>query len=164
MRTITPEARERMHQGGKTRAKQFTRESQQHARSFLPREICAKGGKTAYKMLVDKYGVEYAMDKAAEWRLEHPSNLERIIIDWLSGIDYEREVKFNIDGKIYYVDFLIGSYIIEANGNFVHSMKRENDNQKYRNLTLRGYTVIILPESDILSGEAKLLVERIIKR
>lgn len=163
-RNISPEARERMRQGGRNRAKAFTSEYQQQTRSQLPREVCVQAGKIAYQKLVEKYGAEYAQDKAAEWRLANPSSLEVIVMGWLTGIEHKREEKITLScGKTYYVDFLIGKIVIEVNGAWVHSLRVETDNRKYEALAKAGYTVIVLPESDVRSGKAQEIIEKLFK-
>lgn len=163
-RNLSPEAIEKMRQGGRNRAKAFTSEYQQQTRSMLPHEACVKAGKAAYKKLVEKYGVEYAQDKAAEWRLYHPSSLELIVMDWLQDVEHEREPKIRLeDNSFYYVDFKIGKTLIEVNGAWVHSLRVDKDNRKYEALATAGYTVIVLPESDIRSGKAKDIIDRLFK-
>lgn len=163
MRILTSEAREKMRQGGLNRAKQFTSEYQKQTRSQLPREVCIKGGKTAYQKLVTKYGSEYAQDKAAKWRLTHPSSLEVKVEKWLRGIEHEREVKIKESNIFYYVDFLIGKIVVEVNGEWVHVLRTDKDNHKYKTLASWGYTVIVLPERDIESGKAKNIIDKLFR-
>lgn len=159
-RNITPEARERMRQGGRNRAKAFTSEYQKETRAQLPREACVAAGKAAYRKLIEQYGLEYAQTKAAEWRLEHPSNLEQIVMGWLEGVEHTREAKIKpAEDRWYFVDFLIGKIAIEVNGEWVHSQRQEKDTRKYQALAEAGYTVIIFPEADVMSGKAKEILD-----
>lgn len=161
MRQITPGAREAMRQGGKNRAKQFTPEYQRYVRSMLPREACVKGGKAAYRKLVENKGVEYAQDKAADWRCSKGgSSLERKVIPHLPP-GYKFEAKIKQGDIFYYVDFLIDNIIIEVNGEWVHQKRQDSDAKKYKMLATWGYTVIVLPEKDIESGDAQKLLDRL---
>lgn len=161
IRVISPESRAKMRQGGLTRAKQFTPEYQRQTRSRLPREACVKGGKAAYKKLVESKGLEYAQDKAADWRrAKEGTSLERKVMPHLPA-GYKFEAKIKQGDVFYYVDFLIGNIIVEVNGEWVHQKRQESDAKKYKTLATWGYTVIILPERDIESGEAQKLLDKL---
>lgn len=160
-RQITPAAREAMRQGGLTRAKQFTPEYQRQTRSYLPKETCIKGGKAAYKKLVESKGLEYAQDKAADWRrAKGGTSLECKVMSHLPP-GYKFEAKIKQGDTFYYVDFLVGKIAIEVNGEWVHSKREESDARKYKTLAGWGYTVIVLPEKDIESGEAQKLLNKL---
>ena len=163
-RSTSPEARERMRQGGRNRAKAFTPEYQQQTRQALPKSVCVAGGKAAYKKLVGKYGPEYAQRKAAEWRIEHPSSLELIVMGWLGNTPHKREPEIAVNGKSYFVDFKIGNTLVEVNGEWVHSLRVESDNRKYTALQAAGYTVIILPEAEVVSCRAKAIIETVCRK
>lgn len=161
MRTLSPQALERMRQGGLTRAKQFTSEYQRQTRSRLPKEACIKGGKAAYRKLVESKGLEYAQDKATDWRrAKGGTSLERKVIPHLPS-GYKFEAKIKQGDTFYYVDFLINNIVIEVNGEWVHSKREESDTRKYKTLAAWGYTVIVLPERDIENGEAQKLLGKL---
>lgn len=160
-RQITPSAREKMRQGGKNRAKQFTPEYQRQTRSRLSKEACIKGGKAAYRKLIESKGLEYAQDKATDWRrTKGGTSLERKVMPHLPQ-GYKFEAKIKQGDVFYYVDFLVGNIIIEVNGEWVHSKREESDARKYKTLTAWGYTVIVLPENGIKSGEAMKLLDKL---
>lgn len=148
-------------QGGKKRALQFTSESQKMARSCVKRSSLQESGRRGYQALVKSKGKDYAVQFLTKWRLEHPSNLEKIVAGWLdeTGICYQREVE--IGG--WHVDFLIGdSQVIECDGelwhtnNSVHGEDREGrDADKDTWLRQHGYRLLRLPEQDILIGSGK---------
>lgn len=161
-RTISPETRAKLVAAGKKRAQAFTPEYQRQTRSQLPKSVCVAGGKTAYKKLVEKYGPEYAQDKAAEWRMDNPSSLEVIVMEWIGNTAHKREAKIRLpDGRFYFVDFQIGNTLIEVNGAWVHSLRVESDGRKYAALQAAGYTVIILPEADVVSGKSKAIIDTV---
>src|SRR5881409_2992333 len=72
--------------GGKHRAKSFTREFQKWARSHVKRESLQRAGRLGFAMLAAKYGLQYATERVARWRREHPSSLERIVMQWLTEL------------------------------------------------------------------------------
>jgi very-short-patch-repair endonuclease len=128
----------------------FTSESAKSARAKVSSKSSSENGKKGYQALVSKGKEKLAAQKAAEWRLNHPSNLEKIVAGWLNelNIQYKREV--NIDR--YYVDFLVDNLAIEVNGAQWHEKEelrpgqKNRDQSKYRTLIGLGYTVLILPK------------------
>jgi len=68
---------------GRNRAKAFTREFQVEARKHIKHDSLVESGKAGYAALVAKKGRLYAGRKAADYRREHPSDLERIVMGWL---------------------------------------------------------------------------------
>lgn len=143
----------------------FTSETAKLARSKVSSKSCAENGSKGYQALKAQGKEKLAAQKAAEWRLEHPSNLEVKVMGWLDklNVKYLREV--NIDK--FYVDFLIDNLAIEVNGAQWHEKEdlragqKERDQGKYRTLIGLGYTVLILPESDIKSGEALVKLQKL---
>lgn len=131
------------------------------------KEHQSKAGKAGYQALVAKGKEGLASKKAAEYRLKNPTELERRVIEWLTelGVSFKREVSI---GK-FYADFLIGKLVVEVNGRQWHELEdlrqgqKERDRGKYRTFGGLGYTVLVLPESDIVSGEAKQKLERLLK-
>lgn len=76
-----------------------------------------------------------------------------------TGYQFEAKIK---QGDVFYcVDFLVGNIIIEVNGEWVHQKWKESDAKKYKTLAAWGYTVIVLPERDIESGEAQKLLDKL---
>lgn len=141
-------------------------EFQRTQRAKVKSESLSASGKAGYQALVKKGKGKLASRKAAEWRLAHPSNLEQTVIDWLDElkISYRREVEING----FYADFVCRNFAIEVMGAQWHEKyelrpeQKERDSKKYQALTKAGYTVIILPERDIKSGEAKETLTRLI--
>ena len=130
-------------------------------RSHLPKEACIKGGKAAYRKLVESKGLEHAQDKAADWRrTKGGTSLERKIMPYLPQ-GYKFEAKVRQGDTFYYVDFLVGNIIIEVNGEWVHQKREESDTRKYKTLAAWGYTVVVLPERDIENGEAQRLLDKL---
>lgn len=140
------------------RGQHLTPEFQRMARSHVKRESLVKAGKAGYAATCKAGKQHIASRKAADWRQEHPTSLEKIVIGWLDELEvrYQREVE--IDG--FYADFVTGNYVIEVNGAQWHELEelrpgqKQRDKRKYQTLAEAGYTIIVLPESEIKSGGA----------
>jgi hypothetical protein len=109
-----------------------------------------------------KWGVKVAVKHQRNYRLAHPSNLERevmIILDTL-GLSYEREVWCECDERVYLIDFVIaGRFAVEVNGDYAHRNRHEADRRKVAALERCGYLVLTLTEADITSGQASHLIQ-----
>lgn len=134
---------------------------QKHIRSKVSSQACALNGAKGYKAMVDAGKGDIASQKAAEWRFDHPSDLERIIISHLMLLECpvgktNREVKI---GR-YYTDFKYGQIVIEVNDDTWHTNDFHGDDRvshdqgKYAYLRAQGYTTIILSEQVTRSGQA----------
>lgn len=134
---------------------------QKSIRAKVSSASCAANGAKGYKALVDAGKGDLAGKMAADYRFEHPSDLERIIIGCMQLIGKpidraHREVKI---GR-YYVDFKYGDIVIEANDDTWHTLdfhgedRPAHDQGKYAYLRAQGHTVIILAEQVIRSGQA----------
>lgn len=153
-RNLTPQAIERMREGGRNRAKQFTHEYQ------------SRVGKLGYQACKQTHP-ELAGGFAAEWRKANPSGPEKQVMAWLDAhrVNYTREAF--IEG--YYVDFLLpGKLVLEVYGEVWHTdhqfhgrQAEAYDRKRNRILAQAGYTVVILPEQDIESGKSKTIVDRL---
>lgn len=115
-------------------------------------QIAPKG----YAATREKHGEHFAIRFMRLYRLDNPSNLERIVTTWLDGqgVGYEREFTLFQTDHVFLVDFLIGSRCIavEVNGDYVHSHHAERDRQKVEALRSAGFEVVVLSEADVLSG------------
>jgi hypothetical protein len=152
-------------QSGRNRAKAFTHEFQVEARKHVKRDSLVESGKKGYDALVAKKGRLYAGRKAADYRRQNPSDLEAIVGDWLFNLvanfktGHPGYCEVEIDE--FFVDFVVGNFCIEVHGSQWHEKlelrqdQPARDKRKYKTLTGLGYTVVILPESDIRSGKAK---------
>lgn len=115
-------------------------------------------GKAGYQALVAKGKEGLASKKAAQYRLENPTDLEKQVIKWLDEfkVNYQREVKIDK----FYADFIIGTLVIEVNGKQWHELEdlrsgqKERDKGKYQKFSELGYTILVLPESKIIDGSA----------
>lgn len=142
------------------------REFQQAQRAKVKPESLSTSGKAGYAALVKKGKEHVASKKAAEWRREHPSGLERRVITWLRLLEvpFSREVEC---GK-FWVDFKVQNYAIEVNGEQWHEKcelrpeQKERDKGKYQFLGKAGLTVVILPERDIKSGKAWITLYKLL--
>jgi very-short-patch-repair endonuclease/DNA-directed RNA polymerase subunit RPC12/RpoP len=74
----------------------------------------------------------------------HLSNLEARIAEYLNneGIAYEHNPPINTGKTIRFPDFRIGKLLIEADGEFWHKNRAEEDMKRQRELEEAGYTVI----------------------
>lgn len=78
-------------------------------------EICGRcqrsdAGKIGYRVTAQRYGADFAIKFMQQYRLTHPSKPERevsALLDLL-GVDYEREVRLDLEGgDRYLLDFVI---------------------------------------------------------
>lgn len=154
---------------GKQRAKAFTSDYQKQTRSHVKTESLINSGKAGYAALEKKKGKMFAARKAADYRRSHPSGLEQIVGEWLNnliGNHYSREAE--VEGG-FFVDFLYRNYAIEVHGAQWHEKcelrqdQPDRDKRKYATLTDLGYTVVILPEKDVKSGEARKTLENLLR-
>jgi len=85
----------------------FTPEFQRWARSHVSSKACSINGAKGFSATVKKYGPEVAFNGARQWRLDHPSSNELLMIGILSAlkIDFERE--WRIADTLYAVDFYL---------------------------------------------------------
>jgi hypothetical protein len=71
---MSPEQRRELSQrGGLARAKQFTRESQQFARSHVSRAACQRNGAIGAAVTRARYGNEFMHAKWTAWKRVHPT-------------------------------------------------------------------------------------------
>lgn len=132
------------------------------------KEHQSKAGKAGYASLVAKGKEGLASKKAAEYRLLNPTNLECKVIEWLTELDIPFKREVSIDK--FYADFVIGKLVIEVNGRQWHELEdlrqgqKERDKGKYRTFSELGYTILVLPESDIVSGGAKQTLEMLLRK
>ena len=152
---------------GKARARAFTPEYQRQARAHLSREALARGGRRTFQLMVSRYGRAHALDHLANYRREHPSDIERRVMDWLDqhSIAYQREA--NVAGV--YVDFLLddSTTVLECDGAIWHANdplhgedRASRDTLHEMALTANGYRLIRLPEAAILDGSAFAQLEQ----
>lgn len=129
-----------------------------HIRSCYQCSQTAKA-KKGYAATAAKHGERFALRWLREWRLEHPTCLERIVAAWLDalGIHYEREYYFVTgDNRIRLLDFLVNSQlVIEVNGAYWHQLPgaAERDASKAAAVAYAGFELLVLSEAEITSGE-----------
>jgi very-short-patch-repair endonuclease len=151
--------------GGLTRAKAFTREYQQRARAHVRRESNVANGRLGGKAYVRKYGKKSLVERARQYRLDHPSNLERAVREALHRIgvhDFEREAYIFPKSKVHAIigDFVFrrAHAVVYADGETWHqnlpSLARCADSgtrdEHYDNyLRYQGWRVLRLSEHEI---------------
>lgn len=133
-------------------------EFQRTQRAKVKRSSLVASGKLGYAATCKAGKQHIASKKAAEWRREHPTCLERWLIShfMLLEVPFAREVECSG----FFIDFEVRNYAIEANGAQWHEKEelrpgqKQRDKRKYQTLADNGYTVIVLPESEIRTGGA----------
>lgn len=141
--------------GGLARARQFTREYQQAARSRLSRAQLVMAGKLGYQKCAELYGHDFAGARLAEYRRKKLSPAEQQVAAWLDemGLGWEREAP--LEGQ--YADFLVlNQLVIECDSN-LHSLpgRAEYDARKEATIKARGLRLLRLKEKEILRGNAR---------
>lgn len=117
-------------------------------------QIAPKG----YAATKAKHGAHFATRHVRLYRLDNPSNLEQIVTTWLDcqGAAYEREYWLDCGAHVYLVDFVLCAagnvFAVEVNGTWAHSHHAERDTRKVEALQSHGFDVIVLSESDVLTG------------
>lgn len=134
---------------------------QKAIRAKVSSKSCRQNGAKGYAALVSAGKDEIAGRFAADYRFDHPSDLERIIINHAMLLELpidraHREVKL---GR-FYVDFKYNNIVIEVNDDTWHTNDFHgrdavtHDQGKYVYLRKQGYTVIILAEQTVRTGQA----------
>jgi hypothetical protein len=128
---------------------------------------CAQSekGRLGWLATVERYGLHFTTRHVQAYRLANPSNLERIVSDWLAelGVSYEREVWLATHEQVYLLDFVAqGNLAIEVNGEFVHRYRDHHDQTKYQ-LIRRQYQLLVLHEFEVLTGAAFPVLEHFIR-
>lgn len=160
---MTPEELSRIRseagrKGGLKRATQFTKKSQQAARSKVKRESLQAAGSKGFKALCAK-DPHAAAEILADWRRKNPSELVKIVLSWLGNTAYELD---KLVGS-FYADIVVeGKLIVRVNGNIWHRSDplhgRNPEARDAAELELYqglGYPVVTLWENGIKSGHAK---------
>ncbi|NJM40671.1 MAG: hypothetical protein HC853_07830 [Anaerolineae bacterium] len=160
---MSPEQRRELSQrGGLARAKQFTRETQQFARSRVSRAACQRNGALGAAVTRARYGSEFLHAKWLAWKRDHPTPGERAVMLALDefGLSYERDARF--DNSYRTVDFSLqtpyGNKVIEVFGQphvrFADMPARDED--KLHALSVLGYEVLVITHDQI--GQTRNLV------
>ena len=116
--------------GGRARAAAFTREYQQRARACVRHESNVANGRLGGKAYVRKYGKRSLVERARQYRLEHPSQLERIVREALHRIgadDFEREAYIFPKSHVH---LIIGDFVFRR----VHAVVYADGDTWHRNL------------------------------
>lgn len=79
------------------------------------------------------------------------TGIERRVRELLEAWGQEHVVQAQIGPWV--VDFLLGDLVIEADGDYWHSLRPEVDARKSRDLEQRGYVVLRLPENEIVADD-----------
>ncbi len=153
---LSPEQRRVLSQrGGKARAKQFTRASQQFARSHVSRAACQRNGARGAAVTRARYGDAFLHVKWTAWKRAHPSPGEQAVIAVLDdlGLGYEREARF--DTSLRTVDFRVhaphAQKMIEVFGepHFRFADAAARDEDKLRTLWALGFEVLVISHEQI---------------
>ena len=159
--TLSESTRQKMAAAGfNPNVEKFSSEYQRWVRSQASSAAMRANGKKGYAATKAAGKEHIAADKAAEYRFNHPSDLEQMVINIMEWYDVpidrrHREVKV---GK-FYVDFKYGDYVIEVNDDTWHTNDFHGDDRvshdqgKYVHLREQGLTITILSEKIVRSGE-----------
>lgn len=85
----------------------FTSEFQRWARSHVRRESCVINGAKGFRATSAKHGPDVAFHGARQWRLDHPSSNELLMIGILSSLKINFEREWRIADTLYAVDFYL---------------------------------------------------------
>lgn len=109
-----------------------------------------------------KHGEKSATQKWRAWRLDNPSDLERLVIAALESlyIQYEREYWLEHGRRVYLADFAVPVadelFFIEVNGAYIHRRHEQRDQIKPDYLTKHlNAPVLVLEERDIKARYAR---------
>lgn len=133
-------------------------DSAKHIRSCYQCSQIIKA-RLGYKATAAKHGERFALRWLREWRLEHPTCLERIVAAWLDALNlpYEREYWFITENNdVRLLDFLVNSrLVIEVNGNYWHTLPgaAERDAHKAESIQYAGFALLVLSETEVTSGD-----------
>ena len=157
--------------GGQARAKQFTREYQQWARSHVSSVACRRNGARGAAVTRARHGDDFLFSRWRDWKLTHPSPGEQAIAHVLDqwGVDYVRDTRF--DDTLRTVDFLLldshvggVAQVIEYFGepHAVFDSAADRDQRKLADLEARGFCVLVLAPADLahLSDRLRAFLER----
>ena len=155
----------------------FTREHQQKARAGLSLENLQTAGRAGWKAAVAKHGKMKMARVLADKRRSKPSDLERIVGDWLEELlgcqVLGDKARHEVEIDEFYADFQPVPWVkivIEVQGDQWH-LKCElrpdqpaRDKRKWETLGSLGYTIIALPECDVRDGSARVTLARLFKQ
>lgn len=154
--------------GGRSRAKSFTSDFQRMARACVSHESNVANGRKGGIAYVRKYGKRKLVEQARQYRLKHPSDLERAVESALIAIgadDFEREAYvfpksrchhntgdfvFRKQRKIVYADGAAWHNGKDMPVSFVNCVDRATRDEKFDcYLRYRGWQVLRLSEQEI---------------
>jgi very-short-patch-repair endonuclease len=146
----------------------FTPEFQRWARSHVSSESCRINGAKGFKATLAKHGPDVPFKGARQWRLDHPSGNELVVIGILSqlGITYERE--WQIGDTLYTVDFYLPMtrQAIAVHSNihkqFDQEQRRRRESRKLKLLRERGIKCLTVWDRELAKDAAAVI--RKIKR
>ena len=159
---MTPEQIEARRRGGRTRAAQFTADSQRQARASVKRESLVRAGQRGARTTIERYGIERLVELSRQRRLEKPSAPEAALIDLLldlgetAGLTYEREYYPLGPAALLTVDFAWAAErkAVEVFGE-VHSLFGDPgaDSARLARLRAAGWSVLVVEAADLDNPE-----------
>jgi hypothetical protein len=131
---------ESARKAGLARAKQFTRESQRHARKHLTSAQAAENGRAGARATIARFGEEFFFEQWRRWKLDHPSRLELLMIGALSRLKINFEREHRLGASLFTLDFYLLDHGcgIEVNGSIHdpgkpdHTRRQLNESRKRR--------------------------------
>lgn len=156
---------ENKRKAGLARAKQFTRQSQQHARSFRSRESLVASGKMAFQVALQRGKIPSVQQRISTRNIKHASSNHVAVRNWLRTHGYNfAECVFPFADSMHEVDFIIGCLAIEVDGfrfrkNAFGDEQRDRKKElqsKLRKLHNHRYKVIVLDARKLPEEIARL--------
>jgi hypothetical protein len=85
----------------------FTPEFQRWARSHVSSKSCAINGAKGFKATSARHGPDVAFKGARQWRLDHPSSNELLMMGILSQLRVAYEREYRLGTSLYTLDFYL---------------------------------------------------------
>jgi hypothetical protein len=112
----------------------FTPEFQRWARGHVSSESCAINGAKGFSATLAKHGPDVAFRGARQWRLDHPSSNELLIIGILSQLRVAHEREYRLGASLYTLDFTCPQRLkgLRSTAAFTHSSTWRSESVKRR--------------------------------
>jgi len=120
--------------GGKTRAEQFTPQSQRHARRGVSSESCRRNGAKGARRTIELHGYKALFEGCRRKRLVNPSPCELVMIGLLKTLGLKHEREYCLGETLFTLDFYIASCRlgIEVDGS-IHDPGKPGEPQRKEN-------------------------------
>lgn len=121
---------------------------------------CRIAGAKGFAALVAKYGIDSALDKLREHRLNHPTDIEQVIIALLDAehISYKREFPLKTEDGILFYDFAFDNVLVEVDGTYWHQKSEAKERDAYKDAVAvaQGFILVRIKEERIKDARSQL--------